>query len=402
MVVYWDSLLHYHVARIRALYTLGEELGHSVHAFALRPGSPGIPVSGYQHLFEHIEVLNDDACSAGVNSKSSACRLMKRLDEISPDAVAILGYDNRVALKALKWCRQNRRGAVLLTASQERDYRRFWWREWLKRQLVACFDAAMVGGKPHVSYAKKLGFSAKQIFTTYNVVDNDFWADWSKRVRKHPGEWRQRLDLPERFFVTASRFVRKKNIEGMLRAHAAYVRMVGPGSWPLLIIGDGPLVDELKALTLQLGLSGLVRFTGYLPAHEMAPMFALASAFVLASSHSEQWGLVVNEAMASGIPVIVSQICGCATDLVVDGETGFTFDPQDESELATLLAYVSDGAVDLVAMGCAAQRRIEQFSPQVFAASLVAAGESAGDRARSRKVSAGCWFFPTIVASLIR
>jgi glycosyltransferase involved in cell wall biosynthesis len=289
-----------------------------------------------------------------------------------------------------------------LTESQERDYRRLWWKEWLKKRLVACFDAALVGGKPHASYAKKLGFSAEQVFTTYDVVDNDFWTNWSNRVRNYPEEWRQRLDLPERFFVTASRFVRKKNIEGMLRAYAAYVSNVGPDSWPLMIIGGGPLADELEALTLQLGLSGLVRFTGYLSADEMAPVFALASAFVLASSHSEQWGLVVNEAMASGVPVLTSRICGCATDLVVEGETGFTFDPQDESELATLLSDVSSGALDLVAMGRAAQQRMDQYSPQVFAASLVAAVESAVDRAQSTKTSAGCWFYPTIASWLIR
>ncbi len=100
--------------------------------------------------------------------------------------------------------------------------------------------------------------------------------------------------------------------------------------------------------------------------------YALASVFVHPST-SEQWGLVVNEAMASGLPVIVSDRCGCAEDLVRPGVNGCTFAPQDSTALAGLMRRMSDGSRDLRAMGQASRDIIARWSPELFAESIVAA-----------------------------
>jgi len=399
LAIFWSEIMHYHTARIAALCQLAEAQKDTVYAFALRLGAPDLPLPGYHELLDNrISVLSNDSAKAGLNSALSQTQSTAFLSRNMPDVVAIAGYSTPVALSILNWCRRHHRGAVLMSESQAGDYRRTSAKEWIKRRLIASFDAALVGGSPHVAYALELGLPAERVFTGYDAVDNDFWAEWAARVYSDAVGWRRRLNLSEQFFVTASRLVPKKNVAGLLRAYAHYVQQTSTPAWPLLIVGDGPLRSQLEQLAAQLNLQGLVRFTGYLAANDMAPIYALASAFILASSHSEQWGLVVNEAMAAGTPVLVSQICGSAADLVVDGETGFKFDPASEEALVRLLVGCSEGRFDLKCMGHAAQQRVARFHPEVFAENCFSAARAAIVHANDRQFAP--WDRITLVTML--
>jgi glycosyltransferase involved in cell wall biosynthesis len=87
--------------------------------------------------------------------------------------------------------------------------------------------------------------------------------------------------------------------------------------------------------------------------------------------------LVVNEAMAAGLPVVVSGVCGCVPDLVTDGVTGYTFDPYDEADLARALAAVAAPDFDRAKMGRMARERVADWSPARFATSFWRAAEAA-------------------------
>ena len=172
--------------------------------------------------------------------------------------------------------------------------------------------------------------------------------------------------------------------------------------WPLLIVGDGPLKPELEQMSRELGLTGRVHFRGYLSADAMAPFYALASAFILASSYSEQWGLVVNEAMSAGTPVLVSRVCGSAADLVVDGETGFKFDPANpDTRWRRLLLDCAQGRFDLNGLGLAAQRRIARFHPAVFAENFFQAAEAAIRYAQTQRFDLPRRIFPGVASFLL-
>ncbi|MDX1548697.1 MAG: glycosyltransferase, partial [Rhodothermales bacterium] len=99
-------------------------------------------------------------------------------------------------------------------------------------------------------------------------------------------------------------------------------------------------------------------------------------------AHNDQWGLVVNEAMAAGLPVLVSTRAGCAQDLVHDGENGFRFDPADPAALARLLARLAAPETDRAAMGRRSREIIARWSPERFAEGLHRAAEAGRDRAR--------------------
>jgi 1,2-diacylglycerol 3-alpha-glucosyltransferase len=95
----------------------------------------------------------------------------------------------------------------------------------------------------------------------------------------------------------------------------------------LVVCGDGDLRPRLHALARELGLEQRVHWPGFVQYPDLPVYYALADAFILAST-IEPWGLVVNEAMACGLPVLVSDRCGCAPDLVPEGQNGFTFKPR--------------------------------------------------------------------------
>ena len=386
LAIFWADILHYHVARLRALYALADELGHTVNAYALSSRSLELPLAGYQGLLGgRITVLSDDVVSAGPYSALSKRQLLEQLVKSQPDAVAIIGYTGRVSHAALGWCRHHRRGAVLMLEGQAKDSLRVWWKEWIKSQMVGCFDSVFAGGVAHVEYARRLGMPAERIFSGYDVVDNKYWAEWARRVRSEPTFWRKHYGLPEHFFLTAGRFIPKKNLLRLIRAYARYAESTAAAAWPLVIVGDGELATSLKQQVAQLGLTNQVLFPGYLAADGMGPVYGLASAFILASAYFEQWGLVVNEAMAAGLPVLVSNVCGCAPDLVVEGVTGFQFDPHDELKLGLLLTRVSSAELDLRAMGQRSQEHIQSYSPEVFAENLLRAASAAIAHAKERQ-----------------
>ncbi len=277
-------------------------------------------------------------------------RIGVALEELQPHVIAIPGWSGRAALAALLWCRLHHVPAIVMSDSQAIDQNRRWWKETIKRCVVEQFSAGLVAGSPHIDYLQKLGMPNRVIFTGYDAVDNQFFRSASDRVRRNATDLRQNFDLPERYFLASNRFIKKKNIPLLLRAYASYRKYSGGTPWSLVLLGDGELQSDIIRMREELGLVNTVIMPGFKQYNELPLYYGLASAFIHAST-TEQWGLVVNEAMASSLPVLVSKRCGCATDLVQCGRNGFTFDPYDVEELAGLMMKLSSGECDLTTMG---------------------------------------------------
>ena len=303
-------------------------------------------------------------------------RVDEVLTSIRADAVAIPGWSSPVALAALAWCRSTRTPAILMSDSTAHDEPRKPWKEWVKSRVVRQFSSALVAGLPHVEYAASLGMPRERIFTGYDVVDNTYFQTHSDAARQNATVLRKVHGLPDRYFLASNRFVEKKNLPRLVDAYAAYLRKAGEHAWSLVLVGDGPLMPAIRSQVERLGLEGHVHFPGFKQYDELPVYYGLASAFVQAST-SEQWGLAVNEAMASGLPVLVSERCGCAPDLVRQGVNGFTFDPYDIDGLAGLMLRISDGQCDLAAMGRESRSIVSGFTPEIFAENMLKAAEAA-------------------------
>jgi glycosyltransferase involved in cell wall biosynthesis len=144
----------------------------------------------------------------------------------------------------------------------------------------------------------------------------------------------------------------------------------------LVLLGDGALRSSLESQIVSLALHDHVQMPGFIQYPELPAYYARAGAFIHAST-SEQWGLVVNEAMASGLPVLVSHRCGCAPDLVQAGVNGFTFDPYNVEELANAILKISALNFPLSTFGDASRKINANWGPSRFASGLKAAVECA-------------------------
>jgi glycosyltransferase involved in cell wall biosynthesis len=200
------------------------------------------------------------------------------------------------------------------------------------------------------------------------------------------------------YFLASNRFVERKNLGRLIQAYAKYAESFQQGAaksiWPLVLLGDGELRGDLEALCGELGLRtttgfshggtehtegknlklnsyklqtsrecGLVVFTGFRQIAELPSFYAGAGAFVHPALE-EPWGLVINEAMASGLPVLSSRNVGAAEELVVDGKTGYLFDPKSVEEMAdAMVKIVAMTSEERLAMGRASYEHVERVAP---------------------------------------
>jgi 1,2-diacylglycerol 3-alpha-glucosyltransferase len=359
----------YHLARIEAVAQQGKSKQWKVFGIELARAEEEYPWQTESKNFpcEIISVIND--CPLEKTKLNQLLfKLISTLNQTAPDVVAISGYARPAMLAALCWCLWNRKPAILLSETTESDEQRAWWKEKIKSWLITRFKAALVGGKPQQRYLVKLGMPAEAIFLGYDVVGNQvFHPDLIKSLHR---------PLASPFFLTINRFVTKKNLLFLISAYAAYRQVAGAHAWDLVLCGDGELREQIEAQIITHQLQDFVHLPGFLQQDRLLPYFAHAGCFIHAST-MEQWGLVINEAMAAGLPVLVSNRCGCFEDLVLEGINGFGFDPQDREQLTNLMLNISSGEVNLEKMGQAALTHIQKFSPDYFATGLFQAIESA-------------------------
>jgi glycosyltransferase involved in cell wall biosynthesis len=245
----------------------------------------------------------------------------------------------------------------------------------IKRRILGFAQAAFVGGTPQAEYVAELGMASDRIFLGYNAVDNDYFAMRAACARGNDARVRAELALPERYFLVCSRLIPKKNLFRLLEAFARYHQGEGDNAASLVIVGPGPLQQEMESRVAAERLGGLVHLKGASDYATLPIYYGLAQALVLPSV-SEPWGLVVNEAMASGLPVVVSKRCGCARNLVQEGRNGFTFDPFDVAAIADAMRRISSDC-GRAAMGVASREIIANWGLGRFAAGFEAAAMAA-------------------------
>ncbi|MEO5705660.1 MAG: glycosyltransferase family 4 protein [Alteraurantiacibacter sp.] len=325
------------------------------------------PCEGEEY-FRRITLFTDRVVEQVPNSLLIA-RVREALDREKPQVVVAGGWSHVEAVAMIGWARSNGAHVVIMSESTAHDFARSAHKEWMKRRVVRLADAALVGGEPQRNYIGQLGLPLDRVFIGYNAVDNAYFAGGADAARADP-TLRQQLGLPPAYFLASGRFVAKKNHARLIAAYSEYRRTAGPSAWDLVLVGDGPLRAELEAQINVLGLGEHVHLRGFLQYDALPTLLAFAGAFVHVSL-SEQWGLVVNEAMAAGLPVIVSRQCGCAHDLVADGVNGWTVDATNQAGIGRRLGYVT--RADRAAMADAGRQIVKGYGPDRFATGLEAA-----------------------------
>ncbi|HDR8933747.1 MULTISPECIES: glycosyltransferase [Burkholderia] len=254
-------------------------------------------------------------------------RLFAEVVREKPDLIVTIGYNFSYSVVGLiyRWM-TGRTRIVFCADSKFDDGTRCPSREMVKAWIASLYDGAIVAGRRQRVYFEFLGIPAQHILVGYDVVDNDRFMTSAAAARMQGAEFRRRMGLPEKYIICVSRLIARKRVDKAIDAYArSRARENGVS---LLVIGTGELESSLRERCVRFGLADNVVFKGLVPNHEMPIFLALASFMVLLSDY-DQWGLCLNEALACGTPVLCSDSCGAAHELVRHGENGFVTDGTD-------------------------------------------------------------------------
>lgn len=389
VAVIFSHIGNYHLARLSAASKICKDRGwrltaiQSIQTTKEHPWGDLPAVQGFsmETLIPASTSTDADSGTFHPESPEAVAALTPCLTRIQPDVVAIPGWGFPLSQAALRWCQRSQIPAVLMSESKWNDEKRSWWKEQLKYWLyVRKYAAALVGGPAHRNYLVQLGFKEDRIFYGYDAVDNAFFREQAAFARDNAAFAReQQPKIPDRpYFLSVTRLIPRKNIARLVEAYARYRDVVGANhAWPFVICGSGTELSAVEQLIKARELEALVSLPGFLTYQQIVSWYGLAGAFIHPAL-VEQWGLVVNEACASGLPVLCSSTVGACESLVNSGENGFVFSPEDTEEIEqALLRMHRTDFCDRQKMGQVSQQLVERCSPDQFGRGLVEAVHAA-------------------------
>lgn len=283
------------------------------------------------------------------------------------DAVWVFGYNRLASLQAIFAANLLRIPVMIRTDSNlfspVRPKRTLLAKSILARLLKPAITSVLSAGHANTKYWQHYFGRDFPIFTMPYAVDNDFFQRKSLEAAPRREEFRREMGLePGRpVILYAAKFHDWKRGIDLIEA---FIRLApAPGVDPpayLLLAGDGAERANLEARVRSSGLSS-IRFLGFRNQTELPPLFDLCDIFVL-PSHREPWGLIVNEVMNAGRPIIVTDTVGCQSDLVQNGLNGFVYPACDVQALSDCLARLLGDPALRASMGENSLRLIQQFS----------------------------------------
>ena len=362
--------------QVEVLYCSGElESSHSEAGFGV-PFRWDVPLlEGYPHRFlDNVASRPSTSTLGGLDNPELSRMIASR----TYSAVVVNGWHFKTAWRAIFACWAHQIPILIRSDSHLRGGGNL--RKWGKYPLYCSFiprlDGCLAAGSWSRDYFEKYGASDDHIFKIPHSVDNRRFEQEMIRLRPQREQLRQQWGIPgdATVFLFAGKFIPVKRpfdfVSAVSKCAASRPAVVG------LMAGDGPLREQCEEQARSAGAP--VRFTGFLNQSRIAEAYAAADVIVV-PSETETWGLVVNEAMASGLPCIVSDAVGCGPDVIDPGVTGDIHPMGDVDALSALMVQYADSG-RLTAMGRNAKRKIESYSVEAAADTLL----NAVDTVRSR------------------
>lgn len=267
-------------------------------------------------------------------------RLIGLVINDKPDVIIVSGF----SLSALKvWCLSwITKTPYLIWSGAIKTYYRpeSRWRKLLRKMLVQRASAFIVYGTKAGDYIMSLGGNKSNIYLSFNTTDIEHFQQ--KAFKKSIDNAKQKKILYVGYITKG------KRIDHIFYAIKFLSRY--RNDFILTIVGDGPEVEYLKKLALNLGILSIIKFEGYIQKEEIPIYYAEADCFVFPSEY-DIWGLVINEAMAAELPCIVSHHAGAAWDLIEDSITGFIVDFSRPEMVAKKIQWIFDNPDDAERIG---------------------------------------------------
>ncbi len=313
-------------------------------------------LDGYDYEFVDNVAPDPNASSfSGIDNPD----IYKNIERYQPDFLLVFGWSFKTNLRLLRHYKGKipiifRGDSTLL-----REVSGFSWKKLLRRVFLTWvyrhIDFALFVGQHNRDYYLKYGIKKNQLVYAPHAVDNERFAADDAARNAAALEWRRRLGIPDQHIVVlfAGKLEAVKNVDYVLRLarHAQNI----PVSF--VIVGNGPEEERLKKAAEGIGDIHFVDFQN----QGMMPVVYRMGDVVLLCSHSETWGLALNEAMACGRALAATTTCGAAVELIEPGVNGVIFEPGNTE---TVLAWLSDISSDrnrLKAASDYSRQRIQQF-----------------------------------------
>ncbi|WP_339028226.1 glycosyltransferase [Bradyrhizobium symbiodeficiens] len=323
----WEFVGPHHLARVRRCRERYSGIQATIFALADKSSV---------YSFYETNDTNSDVTVAYQSVIAEELGFWKRLKAYArhvwfadADAYFLCHYERPEVFLTAIILRLRLKKAFVIGDSKFDDYQRQVFREAAKAVFYLPYSGALVSGARSESYLRFLGVRGR-IETGYDTIDG---GRLTKMELSPPENVK-----PKSYFIVVNRLVKRKNTDSVIAAFAAFC---AENSAPidLVIVGEGPEAASLRGLADRLGVADRVRFCGTIPNEQISPLLANALALLLVSS-SEQWGLVVNEAIACGIPVIVSDAVGARDSLVRNFVNGFIVEVDNVQGLSRAMSEI--------------------------------------------------------------
>ncbi len=359
--LYWPS-------RIAALKDLLFSHGHTLHTIEI--AGKGSPYAFSQtnppsHSLNWI-CLFPERTMESISGREASIALSNKLDEINPDVVLAGAIAFPSGATAVNWCKSRKKPVVIFDNARLQDVPRSWFINFIKRCIYRNVDAVISPAPSQADAFEYWGVEKSRLFFGLNVVDNDWFSSQVGQYQTLKDVIRKELEVPDQFILGVGRFVEKKNWLNLLIAFSAIKQDTHKNKYGIVLIGDGPEKNKIthycrKHPNIHVIIRPFVSQT------DLCKYYALAAAVILPSSYGETWGLVINEAMAASLPVLVSDQCGCAHSLVEDNKNGYTFSPNEEKEFIDVLQrFIAKPTIERILMGTRSNEIISNWSLDRF------------------------------------
>ena len=301
----------------------------------------------------------------GVGSRYNALllnySLPLELAKSDAEVVICCGWDSPAAFYCGLWARCSNRPFIVWSGSTAVETSRLrTWTAPIVRWLVRSADAWISDGTRAAEYLASLGADPERTFPAFNAVDNAFYASASRMDAVERNEARLRFGVGNGPLVLyVGNLLALKGVFELVEAFAKFAEQHADAR--LLVVGEGEDGPAMRERLERLGVSERVVFTGFADANTIATCFGMADLFVLAS-RQEIWGMVINEALASGVPVLATDVCGAAADLIEDGINGYRVPSRNPDALAEAMLRHFNAPETHQQMRIAARDRVATFT----------------------------------------
>jgi glycosyltransferase involved in cell wall biosynthesis len=280
---------------------------------------------------------------------------LKRLvDRFEPDILFISGWMDKVYLKIARISKKNGITVVAgLDTPWKHSLKQFISSIFLKMYWSNHFDYFWVPGGGQYHYAVQLGFQGRILKNLYSADVNLFQQAW-ETGKKH--------NYPRKLLFIG-RLEPHKGIMDLINTFLSITSQQRSG-WELVIVGNGPLENEIKSVSE-------VKLIGFLDPNSLKKEMSKAGAFCL-PSHWEPWGVVIHEAAAAGLPLLLSDQCGAAETFLEEGLNGFLFKAGDLKDLKNkLIRLFTMSSESLFDMGLNSHKFSNRITPELSAETLI-------------------------------